>query len=84
MKFGLARVSTDKLDAAMQIDALTKYGEDEIVEEKVTGTGAPRFGHSIVLGTDDIEIDSGSYLLKIFGKLYRTLPNKAFIRKEIS
>ena len=39
MKFGLARVSTDKQDTTMQIDALTKYGVDEIVEEKVTGTG---------------------------------------------
>ena len=38
MKFGYARVSTQEQTTDRQIDALMKYGVDEIYEEKITGT----------------------------------------------
>ncbi len=38
MKFGYARVSTDKQVIDGQIDALKKYGVDEIFQEKGSGT----------------------------------------------
>lgn len=42
MFFGYARVSTQDQELARQIDALTKYGVDEIFTEKMTGTKANR------------------------------------------
>ena len=42
MIFGYARVSTQDQELARQIDALTKYGVDEIFTEKMTGTKANR------------------------------------------
>lgn len=42
MKFGYARVSTDKQITDHQKDALRKYGVDEIFEEKVSGTKKDR------------------------------------------
>lgn len=42
MKFGYARVSTQDQELARQIDALGKYGVDEIFTEKMTGTKANR------------------------------------------
>jgi DNA invertase Pin-like site-specific DNA recombinase len=38
VKFGYARISTEKQIADSQIDALRKYGIDEIFEEKIAGT----------------------------------------------
>lgn len=38
MIFGYARVSTDYQNLDRQIDALNKYGVDEILTEKITGT----------------------------------------------
>ncbi len=38
MKFGYARVSTSEQNLDLQIDALKKYGVDEIYTEKVSGT----------------------------------------------
>ncbi|WP_058486837.1 recombinase family protein [Defluviitalea phaphyphila] len=38
MKFGYARVSKDDQNLDLQIDALRKYGVDEIYTEKITGT----------------------------------------------
>ena len=42
MIFGYARVSTQDQELARQIDALGKYGVDEIFTEKMTGTKANR------------------------------------------
>lgn len=42
MKFGYARVSTDKQVTDRQMDALRAYGVDEIFEEKVSGTKKSR------------------------------------------
>ncbi len=42
MTFGYARVSTQDQELARQIDALEKYGVDEIFTEKMTGTKANR------------------------------------------
>jgi len=42
MKFGYARVSTQDQELARQIDALTKFGVDEIITEKMTGIKANR------------------------------------------
>lgn len=42
MVFGYARVSTQDQELARQIDALTKYGVDEVFTEKMTGTRANR------------------------------------------
>lgn len=38
MKFGYARVSTEEQNTDRQLDALRKYGVDEIFEEKASGT----------------------------------------------
>lgn len=40
--FGYARVSTQDQELARQIDALEKYGVDQIYTEKITGTKAHR------------------------------------------
>lgn len=40
--FGYARVSTQDQELARQIDALEKYGVDQIFTEKITGTKAHR------------------------------------------
>lgn len=40
MVFGYARVSTQDQELARQIDALEKYGVDEVFTEKMTGTKA--------------------------------------------
>ena len=40
--FGYARVSTQDQELARQIDALEKYGVDQIFTEKITGTKAKR------------------------------------------
>lgn len=50
MKFGYARVSRTDQNLDMQIDALTKYGVDEIYEEKVSGTKQSRPELVILLG----------------------------------
>ena len=42
MKFGYARVSTDKQITDRQMDALRSYGVDEIFEEKISGTKKSR------------------------------------------
>lgn len=42
MKFGYARVSTDAQSLDRQLDALNKYGVDEILQEKMTGTKRSR------------------------------------------
>lgn len=42
MIFGYARVSTDAQSLDRQIDALTKYGVDELLTEKMTGTKKDR------------------------------------------
>ena len=42
MKFGYARVSTDAQSLDRQIDALNKYGVDELLTEKMTGTKRSR------------------------------------------
>lgn len=42
MVFGYARVSTQDQELARQIDALGKYGVDEIFTEKMTGTKSNR------------------------------------------
>lgn len=42
MKFGYARVSTDKQITDHQMDALRSYGVDEIFEEKISGTRKSR------------------------------------------
>mgnify|MGYP001007718178 CR=1 FL=1 len=42
MKFGYARVSTDTQSLDRQIDALNKYGVDELLTEKMTGTKRSR------------------------------------------
>ena len=42
MKFGYARVSTQDQELARQIDALEKYGVDQMFTEKYTGTKANR------------------------------------------
>lgn len=42
MKFGYARVSTNDQNLDLQVDALQKYGVDEIYKEKVTGTKEER------------------------------------------
>ncbi len=42
MKFGYARVSTDKQITDRQLDALRSYGVDEIFEEKISGTKKSR------------------------------------------
>lgn len=42
MKFGYARVSTKDQNLEAQIDALNKYGVDEIITEKMTGTTKER------------------------------------------
>ncbi len=38
MKFGYARVSTNEQNLDLQLDALKKYGVDEIYTEKISGT----------------------------------------------
>ena len=40
--FGYARVSTQDQELARQIDALEKFGVDQIFTEKITGTKAHR------------------------------------------
>lgn len=42
MIFGYARVSTQDQELARQIDALNKYGVDQLFTEKMTGTKANR------------------------------------------
>lgn len=42
MKFGYARVSTDAQSLDRQTDALNKYGVDELLTEKMTGTKRSR------------------------------------------
>jgi DNA invertase Pin-like site-specific DNA recombinase len=42
VKFGYARVSTDKQILDRQIDALTAYGVDELYEEKISGSKRDR------------------------------------------
>lgn len=42
MKIGYARVSTESQNLDLQIDALKKYGCDEIFEEKMTGSRKDR------------------------------------------
>ena len=42
MTFGYARVSTQDQELARQIDALEKYGVNEVFTEKMTGTKANR------------------------------------------
>lgn len=42
MKFGYARVSTDKQITDRQMDALRSYGVDELFEEKISGTKKSR------------------------------------------
>lgn len=42
MKFGYARVSTDAQSLDRQLDALSKYGVNEILQEKMTGTKQSR------------------------------------------
>ncbi|MEG2081366.1 MAG: recombinase family protein [Oscillospiraceae bacterium] len=42
IKFGYARVSTDAQSLDRQIDALNKYGVDELLTEKMTGTKRSR------------------------------------------
>lgn len=42
IKFGYARVSTDTQSLDRQIDALNKYGVDELLTEKMTGTKRSR------------------------------------------
>lgn len=42
MKFGYARVSTQDQNLERQIDAVKKYGVDEILQEKMTGTKKDR------------------------------------------
>mgnify|MGYP001051357538 CR=1 FL=1 len=42
MIFGYARVSTEEQSLNMQLDALNKYGVDEIFDEKMTGTKKDR------------------------------------------
>lgn len=42
MKFGYARVSTEAQSLDCQIDALNKYGVDELLTEKMTGTKRSR------------------------------------------
>lgn len=42
MVFGYVRVSTQDQEMARQIDALEKYGVDEVFTEKMTGTKANR------------------------------------------
>lgn len=42
MKFGYARVSTEDQNLDLQVDALKKYGVDEIYQEKVSGTRLER------------------------------------------
>jgi len=42
MKFGYARVSTDTQSLDRQLDALSKYGVDEVLQEKMTGTKRSR------------------------------------------
>jgi DNA invertase Pin-like site-specific DNA recombinase len=37
--FGYARVSTHEQKLDLQLDALKKYGVDEIFQEKMTGSG---------------------------------------------
>lgn len=44
MKFGYARVSTEKQNLSMQIDALENYGVDEIVSDKASGAKIEREG----------------------------------------
>jgi len=57
MNFGYARVSTQDQTLDRQIDALNKYGVDEIYEEKFTGTAKSRPQLDLLLGKlrkDDI------------------------------
>ena len=42
MKFGYARVSTEEQSLDRQIDALNRYGVDELLTEKMTGTKSSR------------------------------------------
>lgn len=42
MKFGYARVSTDTQSLDRQLDALSKYGVNDILQEKMTGTKRSR------------------------------------------
>ncbi|WP_350343888.1 recombinase family protein [Proteinivorax tanatarense] len=44
MKFGYARVSTQKQNLQMQIDALEKHGVDEIISDKISGSKVERKG----------------------------------------
>lgn len=44
MKFGYARVSSDRQKLFLQVDALQEYGVDEIITDKVTGTKIIRKG----------------------------------------
>ena len=50
MKFGYARVSTNEQNLNLQLDALTKYGVDEIYQEKVSGTKPNRKELTDLLG----------------------------------
>ena len=42
MKLGYARVSTEEQNLERQLDALTNFGVEEILKEKMTGTKANR------------------------------------------
>lgn len=42
MVFGYARVSTEEQNLDRQIDQLKRYGADEIIQEKITGTKVDR------------------------------------------
>lgn len=44
MKFGYARVSTKNQNLQMQIDELNKFGVDEIITDKISGTKVNRKG----------------------------------------
>ncbi|MGB3366178.1 MAG: recombinase family protein [Acidaminobacteraceae bacterium] len=49
MIFGYARVSTKKQNLELQLDALNKYGCDEIITDKISGTKVNREGLNSLL-----------------------------------